>query len=182
MGDKQTHRSTTFTPEAQLFAQPYNREAHGFFFTDYEDYLTKQAACKDGFGNPIEEFEITYLGNNDLTHALFEALQISQATLKAFIEIAIDYDDHEKLQVIIAVGELGFAFDMNKDNPNDLDVDIYRDITMVELAEQFVNEGLFGEIPEAISYYIDFDKIARDMEHDYAATEVAGEQIIYRAI
>ena len=49
-----------------------------------------------------------------------------------------------------------------------------------ELAEQFVEEGLFGEIPERIQYYLDYDLIARDLSADYSTTEVAGSRIVYR--
>jgi len=32
---------------------------------------------------------------------------------------------------------------------------------------QFVEEGLFGETPESLENYIDYEKIARDLEVDY---------------
>lgn len=35
------------------------------------------------------------------------------------------------------------------------------------LAEQFVDEGLFGEIPDAIINYIDYEAIGRDLRMDY---------------
>ena len=36
-----------------------------------------------------------------------------------------------------------------------------------DLAEQMVDEGLFGEIPESIACYIDYEKIGRDLKMDY---------------
>lgn len=51
---------------------------------------------------------------------------------------------------------------------------------MRELAEQFVDEGLFGDIPERLAGYIDYDAIARDLAMDYAETTIAGEWLIYR--
>lgn len=36
-----------------------------------------------------------------------------------------------------------------------------------DLAEQMVAEGLFGEIPESIANYIDYEKIGRDLAVDY---------------
>ncbi|MEP3786728.1 antirestriction protein ArdA [Ascidiaceihabitans sp.] len=53
---------------------------------------------------------------------------------------------------------------------------------MKELAEQFVDEGLFGDIPDHLANYIDMDAIARDLAVDYAETELAGERLIYRAM
>jgi antirestriction protein len=52
---------------------------------------------------------------------------------------------------------------------------------MKELAEQFVEDGLFGNIPEHLTNYIDMSAIAYDLAMDYTETEVAGERLIYRA-
>lgn len=49
-----------------------------------------------------------------------------------------------------------------------------------ELAEHFVVEGLFGEIPDHLAASLDFDAIARDLGVDYAETEIAGTRLIYR--
>ena len=79
------------------------------------------------------------------------------------------------------MGECGYDFDMAG---NDLsitdDVDIYFIDSMRELAEQFVDEGLFGEIPESLQFYIDYDAISRDLAIDYNETRIAGTNIIYR--
>lgn len=82
---------------------------------------------------------------------------------------------------IIAVGEAGCSFDPETVAPSDFEVDIYHVDSMKELAEQFVDEGLFGNIPEHLVNYIDMDAIARDLAFDYTETEVAGEGLIYRA-
>lgn len=52
--------------------------------------------------------------------------------------------------------------------------------SMKELTEQFVDEGLFADIPERLKYYLDHDAIARDLSMDYAETEIAGQRLIYR--
>lgn len=52
---------------------------------------------------------------------------------------------------------------------------------MRDLAEQFVDEGLFGDIPERLQFYIDYDAIARDLSVDYSVAEVAGQNLIYRS-
>ncbi|MEM6550448.1 MAG: antirestriction protein ArdA [Pseudomonadota bacterium] len=49
-----------------------------------------------------------------------------------------------------------------------------------QLAEHFVEEGLFGDIPERLAFYIDFDAIARDLGCDYAETRIAGTRFVYR--
>ena len=47
-------------------------------------------------------------------------------------------------RAIIAIGECGYKFDLAKDSPDEFDVDLYQLDTMRELAEQFVDEGLYG--------------------------------------
>ena len=39
------------------------------------------------------------------------------------------------------------------------------------LASDFVDEGLFGEIPKSLEYYIDYSAIARDLRMDYCEFE-----------
>lgn len=55
--------------------------------------------------------------------------------------------------------------------------DLYENMNLKELAEQFIEEGLFGNIPDSIKNYLDYDAIARDLAFDY--TEYDGD--IYRA-
>jgi len=39
---------------------------------------------------------------------------------------------------------------------------------------------LFGDIPERLQFYIDYDAIARDLSADYSETVIAGDALIYR--
>jgi hypothetical protein len=47
------------------------------------------------------------------------------------------------------------------------DTTLYEVGTLTELAELFIYEGLFGEIPENILGYIDYEAIGRDLQYDY---------------
>ena len=71
------------------------------------------------------------------------------------------------------MGECGYAFNFETCDPDDLDLDIYKVESLRDLAEQFVDEGLFGDIPERLRFYIDHDAIARDLGMDYAETVIA---------
>jgi len=73
-----------------------------------------------------------------------------------------------------ATVRIAYSFDLASDTPDSLEVDVY------ELAEQFVDEGLFGEIPTAIANYLDYDAIARDLGSDYTETTIAGVRLVYR--
>ncbi len=48
------------------------------------------------------------------------------------------------------------------------EVELYEDTTLTELAEQFVDEGYFGSIPDSpLSSYINYEAIGRDLSFDY---------------
>lgn len=50
-------------------------------------------------------------------------------------------------------------------------MDFYEGFTMEDLAEEFVEDGVYGEIPESIACYIDYAAIARDLAcGDYTET------------
>jgi len=66
------------------------------------------------------------------------------------------------------------------ESADDADVDIYPDMNMRELAEQFVDEGLFGDIPANLACYLDYDAMARDLAMDYTEMEIVGQRLVYR--
>jgi len=90
-----------------------------------------------------------------------------------------NWDEDEKTRVIIACNECGYKIDSST-QPDDFDLDIYELDTLKELAEQFVEDGLFGEIPENIINYLDMDAIAYDLGMDYSETRIAGRNLVYR--
>ena len=162
------------------FAQPYDISATGFYFESEAEFQEKIGKARNDCGQPVEEFEIQFIDGEAIDAALADAWEINQANIQGFIEVVDDWDEDEKRRFIIAVGECGYAFDPAADRPDELDVDIYHVDSMRELAEQFVDEWLFGEIPEHLAHYIDYDAIARDLSVDYSETTVAGERLIYR--
>lgn len=74
------------------------------------------------------------------------------------------------------------------DDGNDLDYvfanyedcQIYEVDSYTTLAEQFCDEGLFGNIPEHLSSYIDYESMGRDLSYDYNEGEVDGVTYFYR--
>lgn len=92
----------------------------------------------------------------------------------------MDWEEWEKINIIIAVGECGCAFGHKTDDPSDFDVQIYNVDSLKELAVDFINEGLFGEIPDHQANYLDIDAIAGDLRHDFTETVIAGMPVVYR--
>lgn len=111
---------------------------------------------------------------------MFEALNITQCNIEAYFEAVEAWDTDQKLKAIIAIGEVRYKFDLAEDSPDDFEVDIYQLDSMRELAEQFVDEGLYGTIPESIQSYLDYDAIARDLAMDYSQITIDGTRYIYR--
>ena len=48
-----------------------------------------------------------------------------------------------------------------------------------ELAIGFVDNGLYGDIPEAPTHHVDYDAIACDRGTDYTEAGITGERLIY---
>lgn len=163
-----------------LFAQPYDITANGFYFDSVEDYNENAEKNRNSAGFPVEEYELQFIDGESIDAALFEALDVNQASFGAFLDACEEWDTAQKQKVIIAVGEGAYNFDLQSDAPDDLDIDLYELDSLKELAEQFVDEGLFGEIPTSIQNYLDYDAIARDLGFDYSETEIAGTRLIYR--
>ena len=163
----------------QMHAQPYDTSAVGFFFESYDDYAEKAAKLRNSYGNPVEEFELQFIDGEDIDCELAKAIGVNQANLKQFLEAVDEWDEHEKTTVILAVGDCGYAFE-DSTQPDDFDLDIYHVDSLCDLAEQFVEEGLFGDIPERLSFYIDYDAIARDLSADYSEATISGKRLIYR--
>lgn len=160
-----------------FYAQPYDISATGFYFDTFDDYQVKARRARNDHGQPVEEFELQFIDGDEIDSAFADAFGISQANIARFIALADEWDDDQKTRFIIAVGECGYNTECDPDN---LDMDFYEVGSLTELARQFVAEGLFGDIPERIACYLDYELIARDLSFDYSQTTVAGRRIIYR--
>ena len=163
-----------------FYAQPYDISANGFFFESAEEWAELSAKAINCHGFPVEEFEIQFIDGERIDAALAEALDVHQGNVADFFEREVEWDEHQKRVTIIATSECGYALDLECCDPDSFDVDIYELDTMRALAEQFVDDGLFGDIPEHLANYIDFDAIARDLAMDYGQTCIAGTLLIYR--
>ena len=170
-----------------LYARAYDITAVGFYFDSAEDYDRKSSALRNEYGQPVEEFEVQWIDGDDIDCALAtvggavnkKAWRLHQGDLLAFFAALDDWDEHQKHCFIIAVGECGYRFNAATDHPDDFDVDIYEMDSLVELAEYFVGEGFYGEIPKQLTYYIDTQAIARDLAADYSEITIAGRRLVY---
>ena len=163
-----------------LYAQPYDISATGFYFSDAEAYRVEAAELRNSYGDRIEEFEIQFIDGSRLDCAFAEAFGLNQVNFAPFIDAAETWADDQKINFILAVGECGYNFDPAALDPDAFEIELYRLRSLKQLAEQFVEDGLYGEIPDSLQYYIDYDAIARDLAADYTETVIAGEWYLYR--
>jgi hypothetical protein len=163
-----------------LFAQPYDISAHGFYFETAADYEEKADKLCNAYRQPVEEFEMQFIDGENIDCELFRALGVHQGNFAAYLEAIEDWSADDKIKVIIAVGEAGYKFEIGKDTPDPFDVDLYELDSLKELAEQFVEEGLYGVIPASIQNYLDYEAIARDLGMDYSEIRIDGTNYIYR--
>ena len=164
-----------------LYAQPDDTSACGFYFDSAEEYETKASALSNDCGQPVEEFEIQVIEGHELDAKLFDALRIHQGNLAAFLESAGTWSQDDKLKVLIGVGEIGLRFNIASDEPQSIDVDLFECESLRDLAEQFVDDGLFGDIPPPLANYIDYDAIARDLGSDYGLVHACGRSYAFRS-
>lgn len=161
----------------QLYAQPYNIDATGFFFTSKDEFQERSSTNRDRFGQRVEEYEIQFIDGETIDAELARAFELSQCNFVKFLESAENWSDDQKTRFVIAVAECGYDASID---PDEVEIDIYELDSLTELAEQFIEEGLFGDIPERLRFYLDLDAIARDLAMDYTAATIAGRRIIYR--
>lgn len=163
-----------------FYAQPYGISATGFYFDTAEQFDAKISTIKNDYGQPVEEFEIQFIDGETIDSQLAEALGINQATICRIIELIDEWSDDQKIRAIIAVGECGYSFDADRFDPDAIDLDLYEIDSLRDLAAQFVDEGLFGYIPDNIRIYLDYEMIARDLNCDYSMISINGTNYAYR--
>lgn len=93
----------------------------------------------------------------------------SLVDLNDFVEWFSALDEYDQDKVAYLMDEAGYDRDGAMSNYED--TDYYPDMNMEELAEEFVDQGLFGEISDSIKYHIDYKSIARELSMDYHETD-----------
>lgn len=156
-----------------LFANPYDISVVGFYFTTIEGFESNSDKLE------VEEFEIEFIDGETIDAELFKALDVTQNKLQPFFEACADWDDDLKVRVIIASNELGYTIDV--ESPDVPEIDLYDGWSIRDLAEHFIEEGLFGPIDDAILPYIDYDAVARDLSMDYDQVYIGGNLYTYRS-
>ena len=107
----------------------------------------------------VEEYDDIY-GFNELAEVMKEFSNEELLKLKF-----LSYEGYKEREVI-EKGLDSFEVEIHDFRDNKSFTDTYE-----LLAEEFVDEGLFGEIPKSLEYYIAYSCIARDLRMDYTEFE-----------
>lgn len=162
------------TASVEFFAQPYNPDAQGLYFSTVEEFEQKSGECRDMFGLPVEEFEIQFIDGSSEEADLFEACGVNQTNIGQFLAIVDEVPDYQYPALYYLCDVLGCSMEdaMGKLD----DVTIYNG-RLEDAAEELFDECYAHEIPENLRNYIDYKRFALDCElgGDMTEFEFAGE-------
>ncbi len=145
-----------------LYAQPYNIDATGFYFSSFEEYTEKQATCRDSFGQPVEEFEIQHCdGANEFS----SVVKPDQCNLEEWLEQAERYDDlsgDEQTAFSWLVNDCNLDVEEAFEKCGDVCIfdGTREDYACQLVADCYDLEKQMGELAR----YFDYDAFGRDLE------------------
>lgn len=119
--------------------------------TEYEEYFISD------YETDIKGLEIHEYENLDNLNDLLERIESLDAYEVEVLEAIIEASGESLENALETLEKSNYIYYS--------DIDSYE-----ELAEQFVEEGLFGKIPSLLKSYIDYEKFGRDLKYDYVET------------
>lgn len=151
-----------------LHATAYDITAPGFYFESEEEFNKKYDKHL-----PVEEYEIQYI-DGDNPH-LFDNANINQSNLSLWFDelSSIDDDSDEAIALEYLLSICGYNIKEALDQYEDVHV---FDGSLSDYAYEFFNEC--HEIPEFLSSYIDYDRIANDMNLNSEIHEIKHNKVI----
>jgi len=148
----------------EFYAQPYSIEHIGFYFDSYEKYEAGMEKLND---RGCEEVEIQFIDGDDHLVRLADAADVGQGDVVTWFEELGDLDETEASQIMFL---LDLGYNLSDALGRYEDVSLFNE-SASDYAYDLVNETT--EVPEHLSYYIDYDAIARDTPNANAACVVS---------
>lgn len=162
-----------------FYAQPFNSNEDGFFFTSAADFQCKSLNNRSQSGDVIQNYAIQYVGERDIDWDLAQAWKLTQSNFEDFLTATKDWDRDRKIHYVIAVRDCGYSHDQVVSGQEKIEIEVFALPTLKALAQHFVDEGLLGEVPQLLCRYIDIDKLARHLGRTYAEVTIDGHQFVY---
>ncbi len=153
----------------EFYAQPYSIEHTGFYFNSFENFETGMEKLNR---RGCEEVEIQFIDGDDHLARLANTATIHQCDIAFWFEELDDLDQTEATQMIVLL-DIGYSLQDALERYEEV---CLFDGSAADYAYDLINETC--EVPENLSYYIDYDAIARDMELGGEITEINRELIV----
>lgn len=154
----------------QLYANPYDTSAEGFYFSTLEEFEEKYEA-----NLPIEEYEIDFINGTKEEAQLFGAANVDQNFLETWFDFVDESDEYTWPAVYYYLG-VGYDLDEAQRKAGDTPAMEGR---VKEVVEQWIDDmgGVEQLGKETVEQYFDYDSYSRDMELNGEASEFqfAGE-------
>ena len=155
--------------ESRVYVGTYGKYNNGSIagaWLDLDDYTDKDdfyEACAE-LHNDENDPEFMFQDYEGIPDGMISESHINDATWEW-----LALDDYDRDKVEFMVNDCGY--DPADAIANVDDCEFYEGMNLEELAEHFVDEGLFGDIADSIINYIDYDAMARDLGMDYTETD-----------
>jgi len=140
-----------------LYANPYNIDAKGFYFTSAGEFERKAEDLTDLHGSPVEEFEFDYIeGDNG---ALFRACGVNQCNLFEWFEDVESLNGQQKAALYYLTDCNGYGLGEGLEMIPE--VCLYEG-PLLDAATELFDDCYLSEVPQAIQNYIDYQAFASD--------------------
>ena len=143
-----------------LFAQPYNPDSKGFYFSNQEEFDTKSTGLTDSYGGIVEEFEISVIDGKTEECAILNACGLDQMNFGTALE-ALEQLDEYQLTALYYLLDGGSNLDEALAHIEDVQISECR---LLEAASELFDECHLHYIPSNLHAYIDYAAFARDMD------------------
>lgn len=152
--------------EMQLYANPYDTSADGFYFDSPEDFDAKYEQHL-----PVEEYEIDFIDGTSEEAALFNVAKVNQANLHEWFDGMDQLKDYQMAAAyfLLANGSVS-SFSEAVEKADQLS---FSEGDVKAYAEQFIDDmgGPSQLGKETLENYFDYEAYARDMNYNGDAVE-----------
>lgn len=135
---------------------------------DEEREVMKRIGCtyedEDGEWHN-EEYEEYFITDYESGFSIYDYVgeYVNIETLNEYAERLEDVRDDDLLLVILEdQGDLDEALNVYENERYQW----YKGMTMEDVAREFVDKGFYGKVSDELKYYIDFEKLARNLDYD----------------
>jgi len=161
----------------QLYAQPYDMDAKGFYFSDSDDFEKKMLNNENKYGELVEEYMFQFIDGNEIESSVFEALRDGD-----YIDL-YDYEDAlERLEDEESAAKFTYLVGENVLSAEDA-LDKLDDFRWYEGSLKDYVYNLLDDIGiENVNnpdYYFDEERYGRDIRIDGSHTNHLYEDLEY---